>query len=128
MWKKIVFNLEGYPWGAVRDLENDSGAEKKIQEYLKKSPDDIMRKLKDVLNMYHRQTLDVETLKNLKKDIDDFLEKETEEERERGHSRIGTRKNDANSRSQSTIRHRETANSLIYCDDPTAETDVPIFE
>ncbi|CAL2040990.1 unnamed protein product [Caenorhabditis brenneri] len=129
IWKRIVQKLEGYPWGAVRDLEDDPNAETEIQDFLRKSPDDIWEKLKEVVNTYDRKTLDVENLKNLKKDIDAFLEKETEEERERAQSRIGTERKRNNSKSQVSLKNRASLARIqsIDYDDPSSEAIIPLF-
>ncbi|PIC35301.1 hypothetical protein B9Z55_014699 [Caenorhabditis nigoni] len=121
----IISKLEGYPWGAVRDSRDDHGTEKAIQDYLKKSPDDIWEKLKEVVNKYDRKLLDVDDLKNLKKDIDTFLDDQVEEERARSHSAIGTARGFTSRASSILMNRNSTIRSLE--DDPSSEMNILTF-
>ncbi|CAO4374633.1 unnamed protein product [Caenorhabditis nigoni] len=121
----IISKLEGYPWGAVRDSTDGHGTEKAIQDYLKKSPDDIWEKLKEVVNKYDRKLLDVDDLKNLKKDIDTFLDDQVEEERARSHSAIGTARG-FTSRAPSILMNRNSTIRSLE-DDPSSEMNIPTF-
>ncbi|EFO99033.1 hypothetical protein CRE_12327 [Caenorhabditis remanei] len=87
-WENIIGNLEGYPWGAVRDSKDEHQTEEEIKNFLKKPPKPLWEKLKEMVNAY--ETFNVENLKLLKKKIDEFLDNETDAERERSQSRVGT--------------------------------------
>ncbi|KAF1758211.1 hypothetical protein GCK72_014669 [Caenorhabditis remanei] len=131
IWKNIIGNLEGYPWGAVRDSKDEHQTEEEIKNFLKKPPKPLWEKLKEMVNAY--ETFNVENLKLLKKKIDEFLDNETEEERERSQSRVGTdrdRREISMHRNLSSIRNQSSLARRIQSadDDPSAEASIPTFD
>ncbi|EFO92902.1 hypothetical protein CRE_10035 [Caenorhabditis remanei] len=131
IWKSIIGNLEGYPWGAVRDSKDEHQTEEEIKNFLRKPPKPLWEKLKEMVNAY--ETFNVENLKLLKKKIDEFLDNETEEERERSQSRVGTdrdRREISMHRNLSFIRNQSSLARRIQSadDDPSAEASIPTFD
>lgn len=135
--------VEGYPWGAVRQTDNE--IDTKVAEFLRKRPDNALEKLKDLVNNYDKDVDDEEALKKLGKEIKKFLAKEIGEERERAqsnlenHPRSGSvldpKKKHRLSRTFAFVPVGSSAVSLdqegstapSLDEDPTAEGDIPKY-
>ncbi|CCD71906.1 Ion_trans domain-containing protein [Caenorhabditis elegans] len=142
-WRNIVRIVEGYPWGAVRQTDNE--IDTKVAEFLRKRPDNALEKLKDLVNNYDKDVDDEEALKKLGKEIKKFLAKEIGEERERAqsnlenHPRSGSvldpKKKHRLSRTFAFVPVGSSAVSLdqegstapSLDEDPTAEGDIPKY-
>uniref|UniRef100_A0A1I7V0Y3 Ion_trans_2 domain-containing protein n=1 Tax=Caenorhabditis tropicalis TaxID=1561998 RepID=A0A1I7V0Y3_9PELO len=88
IWKNIIRNTEGYPFQSAHGKYIGDGVREAMKKKLNISPNDVPDRLRNIVNLYHRQTLGADDLRKLKNSLNRLLDECTVEEEIRAQSRM----------------------------------------